>query len=114
MSAAKKRHLNRANDGVSTSSKIAAGGLVAAVALGGTVAASNYDTITVEIDGKVEQIATWSKDDKAILQKAGVETTGGDLVQRQGDLTDGGKLVYRSAKPCLLYTSDAADDSTEV
>ena len=102
MSAAKKRHLNRANDGVSTSSKIAAGGLVAAVALGGTVAASNYDTITVEIDGKVEQIATWSKDDKAILKKAGVETTGGDLVQRQGDLTDGGKLVYRSAKPVTM------------
>lgn len=102
MSAAKKRHLNRANDGVSTSSKIAAGGLVAAVALGGTVAAANYDTITVEVDGQIEQVATWSKDDKAILEKAGIQASGGDLVKRQGDLADGGKLVYRSAKPVTL------------
>lgn len=102
MSAAKKRRLNRAGGGVSTPSKVAAGGLAAAVALGGTVAALNYDTVTIEVDGKVEQVATWSKDDRAILEKAGITAGSGDLVARQGDITDGGKLVYRSAKPVTM------------
>lgn len=110
MSAAKKRHLNRANGGVSTSSKIAAGSLAAAVALGGSVAAVKYDKITVEIDGQIEQVATWSKDDKAILEKAGVSAAGGDLVQRQGNLGDGGKLVYRSAKPVTMVIDGQAEE----
>lgn len=108
MCAAKKRHLNRANGGVSTTSKIAAGGLAAAVALGGTVAAANYDTVTVEIDGQVEQIATWSKDDHAILEKAGIQAGSGDVVSRQGDIADGGKLVYRSAKPVEMVVDGVA------
>ena len=102
VSAAKKRHLNRAGGGLSTTSKVAAGTLVAALATGGTVAAASYDTMTVEIDGKVQQVSSWLDSDNSILEKAGVTVAQGDVVERQGDPADGGKLVYRSAKPVTL------------
>nr|WP_162933266.1 ubiquitin-like domain-containing protein [Corynebacterium lactis] len=102
MSAAKKRHLNRVGGDVSVTSKVAAGSLVAALAAGGAIAAASYETVTVEVDGAIQQVSTWSDNDYAILEKAGVSAQQGDVVERQGNPADGGKLVYRSAKPVTL------------
>lgn len=102
MSAAQKNHINRMNDHTSTSKKVATGGLVAALAVGGAATVLAYDKVTVEVDGKIQEVSVISTAADNVLSKAGVSKKDGDVVQQQGDLSNGGKLVYRSAKPVSL------------
>lgn len=102
MSAAHKRHVNQMNNRASTPKKVATGGLVAALAIGGASAYAAYDTVTVDIDGQITEVATFSKSNDSILERAGVTSASGDVVKRQGDITNGGKLIYRSTKPVTL------------
>lgn len=102
MSAAQKRHVNQMNNRSSAPKKVAAGGVVAALAVGGASAYAAYDTVTVDVDGKITQVATFSDSNDSILERAGVTSAPGDVVKRQGDITNGGKLVYRSTKPVTV------------
>lgn len=102
MSAAQKNHINRMNDRTSTSKKVVTGGLVAALAVGGAATVLAYDKVTVEVDGKIQEVSVISTAADNVLSKAGVDKKAGDVVEQQGDLSNGGKLVYRSVKPVSL------------
>ena len=97
-----KPNVNRLNNKATTTKRVATGGLlVALVAVGGTAAAAQK-SVTVDVDGEIQQVSTIFGDDARILDKAGVEVADGDQVIRQGEIADGGKLVYRSGKPVSL------------
>ena len=89
-------------------SKFVAGSLAAALVAGGGIAAAQYETIEVDVDGEIQQISTWGLNQERILERAGVELQHGDIVRSQGDLSQGGRLVVRSAKPISLIIDGVA------
>ncbi|MEJ5920033.1 MULTISPECIES: transglycosylase family protein [unclassified Corynebacterium] len=97
-----KQHINRQNNKISTPQKLVAGGLTVAFAATGGVAAAGYQNVTVDIDGEIQQVSTIYGDQQRILDRAGITAGPKDIVREQGNLKDGGKLVYRSAKPVHL------------
>ena len=70
-----------------------------------------YETIEVDVDGEIQQISTWGLNQERILERAGVELQHGDIVRSQGDLSQGGRLVVRSAKPISLIIDGVARES---
>lgn len=102
MSKHAKSHVNQLNHKSTKTRRVAAGGLLVAMVAGGGTAAAAHKTITVDVDGEIQRISTIFGDDARILEMAGVRVGDGDRVIRQGELSDGGKLVYRAAKPVSL------------
>ena len=107
-----KSHVNRMNDKATTTKRVATGGLLVALVAGGGTAAAAQKNVTVDVDGEIQQVSTIFGDDDRILDKAGVEVADGDQVIRQGEIADGGTLVYRSAKPVSLTIDGETTETT--
>lgn len=107
-----KSHVNPLNNKATTTKRVATGGLLVALVAGGGTAAAAQKSVTVDVDGKIQQVSTIFGDDARILDKAGVEVGDGDQVIRQGEISDGGKLVYRSAKPVSLTIDGVTTETT--
>ena len=107
-----KPNVNRLNNKASTTKRVATGGLLVALVAGGGTAAAAQKSVTVDVDGEIQQVSTIFGDDARILDKAGVEVADGDQVIRQGEIADGGKLVYRSAKPVSLTIDGRTTETT--
>ncbi|PMC63339.1 resuscitation-promoting factor [Corynebacterium xerosis] len=107
-----KPNVNRLNNKATTTKRVATGGLLVALVAGGGTAAAAQKSVTVDVDGEIQQVSTIFGDDARILDKAGVEVGDGDQVIRQGEISDGGKLVYRSAKPVSLTIDGVTTETT--
>ncbi|MFD5869119.1 transglycosylase family protein [Corynebacterium sp. NPDC060344] len=107
-----KSHVNPLNNKATTTKRVATGGLLVALVAGGGTAAAAQKSVTVDVDGEIQQVSTIFGDDDRILDKVGVEVGDGDQVIRQGEITDGGKLVYRSAKPVSLTIDGVTTETT--
>lgn len=109
-----KRTINRRNDKAPATRRVATGGLVVALAAGGGAlsAAAAQNTVTVDADGRIMQVSSVFTDPQRILDRAGLEVRDGDEVLRQGEIADGGTLVYRSAKPVTLNVDGEETETT--
>lgn len=107
-----KPNVNRLNSKATTTKRVATGGLLVALVAGGGTAAAAQKSVTVDVDGEIQQVSTIFGDDARILDKAGVEVADGDQVIRQGEIADGGKLVYRSGKPVSLTIDGKTTNTT--
>ena len=107
-----KPNVNRLNNKATTTKRVATGGLLVALVAGGGTAAAAQKSVTVDVDGEIQQVSTIFGDDARILDKAGVEVADGDQVIRQGEIADGGKLVYRSGKPVSLTIDGKTTNTT--
>lgn len=107
-----KSRVNQLNNKATTTRRVATGGLLVALVAGGGTAAAAQKSVTVDVDGEIQQISTIFGDDARILNKAGVELGDGDRVVRQGEISDGGTLVYRSAKPVSLTIDGRTTETT--
>ncbi|MFC3850197.1 transglycosylase family protein [Corynebacterium hansenii] len=112
MSNHSKSHVNQLNNKSTTTRRVAAGGLLVAMVAGGGTAAAAQKSVTVDVDGEIQQVSTIFGDDARILEKAGVRVGDGDRVIRQGEISDGGKLVYRAAKPVSLNIDGRTVETT--
>ncbi len=101
-----KRHVNRANDNLTTPRKIMIGGLVVAVA-GGTAGVAGYDTYEVDVDGQIQQVSAVFGSTDRVLAKAGVQQNDGDQVLAQGE-----RITYRSAKKVTLVVDGQPKEIT--
>ncbi len=109
-----KRHINRRNDKSSTTRRVTTGGLVVALVAGGgaVTAAAAQNTITIDNDGEIMQVSTVFSDPERVLDRAGLEVGENDQVLSQGEITEDGMLVYRSAKPVTVAVDGEERETT--
>ena len=109
-----KRHINRRNDKSSTARRVTTGGLVVALVAGGgaVTAAAAQNTITIDNDGEIMQVSTVFSDPERVLDRAGLEVGENDQVLSQGEITEDGMLVYRSAKPVTVAVDGEERETT--
>ena len=80
-----KPNVNRLNNKATTTKRVATGGLLVALVAGGGTAAAAQKSVTVDVDGEIQQVSTIFGDDARILDKAGVEVADGNADVVQGD-----------------------------
>lgn len=109
-----KRHVNRRNDKPKGARRMTTGGLVLALAAGGGAmsAAAAQNTITIDNDGEIIKVSTLFSDPQRVLDRAGLQVGESDRVLSQGEITDGGTLVYRSAKPVTVAVDGVERQTT--
>ena len=73
MSPKKKSHLHRINNTSSTPLRIATGGMLATLVVGGGVAVAGQKSVTLDVNGDIIQASTMSGDVEGALKSAGVE-----------------------------------------
>ena len=69
----KKSHLHRINNTNSTPLRIATGGMLATLVVGGGVAVAGQKSVTLDVNGDIIQANTMSGDVEGALKSAGVE-----------------------------------------
>ena len=103
MSTAKKS-IKRINNSSSLPLRLATGGVLGTLAIGGVVAAGTQKDVTVDVNGETIELATFSGDVSGALQAAGVQVGAEDLVSPapSEDLFDGQTISVRHATPVAV------------
>lgn len=96
--------IKRINNTRSMPLRLATGGVLGTLAVGGVVAATAHKDITVDVNGETMQLATFSTDVKGALEAAGVQVGADDFVSANPDdvLTSGETITVRSSKPVAV------------
>lgn len=96
--------IKRINNTRSMPLRLATGGVLGTLAVGGVVAATAHKDITVDVNGETTQLATFSTDVKGALEAAGVQVGADDFVSANPDdvLTSGETITVRSSKPVAV------------
>lgn len=104
MSPKKKSHLHRINNTSSTPLRIATGGMLATLVVGGGVAVAGQKSVTLDVNGDIIQASTMSGDVEGALKSAGVEIDNRAMVTPALDesVSDNSKITVRSARTVAL------------
>ena len=96
--------IKRINNTRSMPLRLATGGVLSTLAVGGVVAATAHKDITVDVNGETMQLATFSTDVKGALEAAGVQVGADDFVSANPDdvLTSGETITVRTSKPVAV------------
>lgn len=104
MSPKKKSHLHRINNTSSAPLRIATGGMLATLVVGGGVAVAGQKSVTLDVNGDIIQASTMSGDVEGALKSAGVEIDNRAMVTPALDesISDNSKITVRSARTVAL------------
>ena len=96
--------IKRLNNTRSIPLRVATGGVVGALAVGGVVAATSQKDITVDYNGDEIQLATFSSDVKGALESADLEVSDKDLVYPapSEQVDKGDTITVRTATPVAV------------
>lgn len=96
--------IKRINNTRSLPLRLATGGMLGTLAVGGVVAAGTQKDITLDVNGDEMSLATFSTDVNGALEAAGVQVSGGDIVYPAPSeaLNSGDTITVRTAKPVAV------------
>jgi len=97
-------HIKRINNTRSLPLRLATGGMLGTLAVGGVVAVNAQKDVTVDLNGERIELATFSSDIEGALQAAGVEYADDDLIYPapSESLASGDSITVRTAKPVAV------------
>lgn len=100
MSPKKKSHLHRINNTTSTPLRVATGGMLATLVVGGGAAVAAQKDVTVDVNGQIIQASSMSRDVQGVLQSAGINVESKDLVTPalSDSIGDNGRITIRSTR----------------
>ena len=106
--------ITRINSGTSTTKRLAAGGVMGALLVGGVTVAGAQKDVTLDINGETTELTTMSRDVAGALEAAGVEIAHEDLVYPAPSetLTKGSNITVRTAKPVAVVIDGRTTDIT--
>lgn len=96
--------IKRINNTRSMPLRLATGGMLGTLAVGGVVAAGTQKDVTLDVNGEQIALSTFSGDVDGALQAAGVQVAAEDLVYPapSEQLADGAQITVRTSKPVAL------------
>nr|WP_255721497.1 resuscitation-promoting factor [Corynebacterium sp. ACRQJ] len=96
--------MHRINNTSSTPLRIATGGMLATLVVGGGVAVAGQKSVTLDVNGDIIQASTMSGDVEGALKSAGVEIDNRAMVTPALDeaISDNSKITVRSARTVAL------------
>ncbi|WP_295803661.1 resuscitation-promoting factor [uncultured Corynebacterium sp.] len=99
-----KKQIKRINNSRSLPLRMATGGVLGTLAVGGVVAVGAQKDVTLDINGETTTLATFAGDVNSALEAAGVDVAGDDLVYPalSEELADGDSITVRTAKPVAV------------
>ena len=99
-----KKQIKRINNSRSLPLRMATGGVLGTLAVGGVVAVSTQKDITLDVNGETTQLATFAGDVNTALEAAGVNVGGEDVVYPalSEQVSDGDSITVRTAKPVAV------------
>ncbi len=99
-----KSTLHRINHTRSVPLRVATGGMLATLVVGGAVVATNHKNVTIDVNGKILKASTVTGDVRAVLDSENVDVSDGDLVTPGlgESLSDGSRVTVRSARQVAL------------
>ena len=99
-----RKHLKRINTTHSVPMRLATGGMLGTLAVGGIVAVSTHKEVIVDLNGEAIELSTFSRDVGGALAAAGIEVTHADIVAPASDATlePGQTITVRTAKPVVV------------
>ncbi|AJI78492.1 MULTISPECIES: resuscitation-promoting factor [Corynebacterium] len=99
-----KKQIKRINNSRSLPLRMATGGVLGTLAVGGVVAVGAQKDITLDVNGETTTLATFAGDVNTALEAAGVSVDGEDLVYPalSEQLADGDSITVRTAKPVAV------------
>lgn len=106
--------ITRINSGPSTVKRLATGGVMGALLIGGVSVAGAQKDITLDINGETTELTTLSRDVAGALEAAGVTIGAHDLVYPapSESLAKGAEITVRTAKPVAVVIDGEATDVT--
>lgn len=106
--------ITRINSGTSATKRLAAGGVMGALLVGGVTVAGAQKDVTLDINGETTELTTMSRDVAGALEAAGVEIAHEDLVYPAPSetLTKGSNITVRTAKPVAVVIDGRTTDIT--
>lgn len=98
------RHIKRINNSRSLPLRLATGGVLSTLAVGGVVAVAAQKDLVVDVNGDKVELATFAKDVDGVLQAAGVQVGEEDIVSPapSESVADGDEISVRTAKPVAV------------
>ena len=92
------------NPGTSTTRRLATGGVVGALLVGGVIVAGAQKDVILDVNGETTELTTLSRDVAGALDAAGVVVDDADLVYPAPSeaLTKGATITVRTAKPVAV------------
>ena len=118
MSPKKKSSLHRINNTNSTPLRLATGGMLATLVVGGGVAAAAHKNITLDVNGEIVEASSVTGNVGDILEKNGVEVNPKDLVSPapSESVSNNDTIKVRSAKQVALIIDGKREnvDTTSV
>lgn len=96
--------IKRLNNSRSLPLRLATGGVLGTLAVGGVVAVAAQKDVTVDINGDKVELATFAKDVDGALEAAGVQVSEEDIVSPapSESVGDGDEISVRTAKPVAV------------
>lgn len=106
--------IKRINPESSTTKRVATGGVLGALIVGGVVVAGAQNDVTVDFNGELTELTTLSRDVSGALEAAGVEVGAEDLVYPapSESLKKGETITVRTAKPVAVVIDGKPTDIT--
>lgn len=97
-------HIKRINNSRSLPLRLATGGVLSTLAVGGVVAVAAQKDLVVDVNGDKVELATFAKDVDGVLQAAGVQVGEEDIVSPEPSesVADGDEISVRTAKPVAV------------
>lgn len=97
-------HIKRINNTRSLPLRLATGGMLGTLAVGGVVAVNAQKDVTVDVNGELIELATFSTNVEGALQAAGIDYEGEDLIYPapSESLGNGESITVRTAKPVAV------------
>ncbi|WP_408931750.1 transglycosylase family protein [Corynebacterium sp. YSMAA1_1_D6] len=99
-----KKQIKRINRSHSLPLRVATGGVLGTLAVGGVVAADTQKDITLDVNGDTTTLATFAGDVNGALEAAGVSVEGDDVVYPalSEKVANGDSITVRTAKPVAV------------
>ena len=99
-----KKQIKRINRSHSLPLRVATGGVLGTLAVGGVVAAGTQKDITLDVNGDTTTLATFAGDVNGALEAAGVSVEGDDVVYPalSEKVANGDSITVRTAKPVAV------------
>lgn len=97
-------HIKRINNSRSLPLRLATGGVLSTLAVGGVVAVAAQKDLVVDVNGDKVELATFAKDVDGALRAAGVQVGEEDIVSPapSESVADGDEISVRTAKPVAV------------
>ncbi|AGP31289.1 resuscitation-promoting factor [Corynebacterium terpenotabidum] len=104
MSPKKKSTLHHINHTRSVPLRVATGGMLATLVVGGAVVATNQKNVTLDVNGRIIKASTVRGDVSAVLKSEDIDVSGGDLIIPGLDesVSDGSRVTVRSSRQVAL------------